>query len=240
MASDALIPAVIAFSILSCIWLLSTLYMSLQFYCKCNLYKSTIAYTEQQSDFSHSIRNSTMSYLIVYSIAYIVILTLSTLALSDIELFYSHNIGYKISIVTIIICSCIGYFSFYLYAISRLYHLFSITKCLVIKYIFLNSLVTILLSTYAASYYLFKQQLLIKKNLMVMIVAITGVVINLYIAVSLVYIFIKRLSNMERSVIQNDNESLSNKRMRIKLINITIKHCLLNSMALIIFNIIIP
>lgn len=233
-ATSALILGVSTFALLVIFWLLCTIHMIKQF-CWNTSSKSAITYQ----------RMPAILYLISYSSAIVLILILAGLTLSNLEIFWIENIGFKIMVSFIIALSCIGGLSMYYLFLNRLYRTFKssnpIHKVTFIIYIIVILIIVALLSFYASSYLVFKKEIFDPYPNVIYIVAITGITLNIITALSIVYQFIHRL---QRVVINLKDETLRSKakldRNQEKMLRFITKQSLLCSVGLISFNVAIP
>eukprot|EP01084_Bolivina_argentea_P121913 216062_1 len=237
MALVDLVSTLTIFLIILLIWIICTIYIIWQFYCSGRDEKLAI----------HGyLRKTTMTYLISYTFAYFCALLLAGLALNNHKMFWSPNAGFQILIIFISIAISIGFMSLYVFLTARLYYsfkptMYAIKKRTIYMYIILSIIVAILLNVYAAIYFLLQPVLPDTFLFMSLPPALIALIINLYIAISLIYAFTHTLTKC--ATIRNEHSNSSKNVLsprQSSYINVAARHCVLSCIGIIVFNICIP
>ena len=154
------------------------------------------------------------------------VLILVALVLLDIEIPKIGNVGFQIAISCVIVLSCIGGLSMYYLSLGRLIRVFEplgqfkIGKIKIVIYIIVIIIVVTLLCFYASSYFIFKDELFDPYPNLIIIVANTGIILNMITALSIVYQFIHNLS----IVIQERGSTSTTRIKLIQIVNVAIYH----------------
>lgn len=172
------------------IWLSATIYTIKQFF---------FSGRDENLEIHKWLRRTSLTYMCSYSIAYFFILLLTGLALSSNENFYTGTIGWNSLFSLIIVFGAIGFLSHYLFLSAQVYYSFKPTQYAMPErtmtvYICLCAVVAVLFTIYAVSYFLYKPLLFAALP-----IASIAVLINFFIAGSLVYFFTNRLTKCASS-----------------------------------------
>mmetsp|Transcript_29009 Transcript_29009/g.45970 ORF Transcript_29009/g.45970 Transcript_29009/m.45970 type:complete len:351 (-) Transcript_29009:34-1086(-) len=233
MGLAALLSAVTTFLLIQLLWLCSTIH---------TIYRQNCgSQRPEHRSLRGYLKSTSFVYLVSFSLAYFFSLILTGLALNDHKFFWTPHLGWNIFMVIIGTFAAIGFLSFYLFIIGRLFYTFENTTYGISErtrnvYIALSVIMCILLLIYLSSYFLYRPWLR-----WILPVAITAVALNLGVAISLTAQFTSKLiqcaSYRRESVCSPEENALSPHQEA--LLVVAARHCALSCVGISV-NVFIP